>query len=172
MSNEITAASKRAPKSKPSRPVQVRLNHRISRKKFARLAFLNFPPDSGGLWFSLDFKFFRKQFGRYPTKEEATLYYQRYIRIVRAIYEKHGIDVRYMTVRQRGKKSGRIHYFGLISGVPDGVSRAEIEKPWLAGYGNVYGLQWLDNSIDGLIYRFFDDDMDVSWFCSQNLKRE
>lgn len=172
MSNEITAASKRAPKSKPSRPVQVRLNHRISRKKFARLAFLNFPPDSGGLWFSLDFNFFRKQYGREPTKEEAKRYYQCYVRVLHTLYEKNGEELRYMTVRQRGKKLERTYYFGLISRPPSGVSWEEIEEPWRIGFGSVHRLKWVNGSIDGLIQKFFGKNKEVHWTSSKKLKRE
>ena len=86
---------KRAPKSKPSRPVQVRRNFKAARTAFSRLAYINFPQGSGAMWLSLDYKIFAEQIGRYPTLAESREYYKQYIRLLRRLYKENGDELVY-----------------------------------------------------------------------------
>ena len=168
---------KRAPKSKPSRPVQVRRNFKAARTAFSRLAYINFPQGSGAMWLSLDYKIFADQIGRYPTLDESREYYQQYVRLLRRLYKENGAELVYMYVRHRGRRAGRIQYHMLISKPPTAsVGMRDmwesIAELWEVGFCHLRQLHYINGRIDGLINIFFPEYIDLTWHGSNNLKRE
>lgn len=168
---------KRAPKSKLSRPVQVRRNFKAARAEFSRLAYINFPQGSGGMWLSLDYKIFAEQIGRYPTLAESHEYFARYVRILRTLYRENGDELVYMYVRHKGRRAGRIQYHMLISKPPTASAGARdtwgsIAELWEVGFCHLRQLHYINGRIDGLINVFFPEYIDLTWNGSHNLKRK
>ena len=59
---------------------------------------------------------------------------QNFIRRAKRFYAKHGImELKYISITEKGEKSSRIHHHVTISG---GVDRTELERLWGKGYAN------------------------------------
>ena len=163
-------ASERKAKSKPSRAAQVELNRRRAENMAKDIAHLNFPRGSNSLWVRLDYHFFIRDAKRNPTLEEARKMAKAFLRILRREYEKRGAELKYMNFCQRGRKSGKVHHHILLSGLPEGMKREDVEVLWKHGYGNVVGVKYQNGSIAGLVSYSFRG-ADVYRSCSKNCKR-
>lgn len=163
-------ATSRGVKKNPSRPAQVELNRRRAENRVKDIAHLNFPRGSGALWVRLDYNFFIEGAGRNPELTEARKMAKAYLRILKREYEKRGAEFKYMNFCQRGRKSGKVHHHVLISGLPAGMKREDIEALWVHGYGNVVGVKHRNGSIAGLVSYSFKGT-DVYYSCSKNCKR-
>ena len=163
-------ATSRGVKKNPSRPAQVELNHRRAENRAKDIAHLNFPRGSGALWVRLDYNFFIEEAGRNPTRVEARKMAKAYTRVLRREYKKRGAELKYMDFCQIGRKSGKVHHHILLSGLPAGMKREDIEALWVHGYGNVIGVKYRNGSIAGLVSYSFKGT-DVYYSCSRNCKR-
>ncbi len=163
-------ATSRGVKKNPSRPAQVELNRRRAENRTKDIAHLNFPRGSGALWVRLDYDFFIEETGRNPELSEARKMAKAYLRILKREYEKRGAEFKYMNFCQRGRKSGKVHHHILLSGLPEGMKREDIEALWKHGYGNVVGVKHRNGSISGLVSYSFKGT-DVYYSCSKNCKR-
>lgn len=163
-------AAARSAKRKPSRAAQVELNRRNAENRAKDIAHLNFPRGSGTIWVRLDYDFFVREAGRNPSREEAQKMAKAYLRVLRREYEKRGAEFKWMNWCQVGRTSGKIHHHMLLSGLPKGMMREDIEALWKHGYGNVVGVKYRNGSIAGLVAYSFRG-CDVFRSCSRNCKR-
>ena len=163
-------ATSRGAKSKVSRPAQAALNRRNAENRAKDIAHLTFTKQTKPLWVRLDYAFFVDKLGRNPTVDEAKKMAKAFLRILRRKYEQHGGDLKYMNFCHVGKKKGKVHHHILITGVPEGVKREDIEALWLHGYGNVVSVKYRNGSIAGLIAYSFEG-ADVYRSYSKNCKR-
>lgn len=90
------------------------------------------------------------------TEEEAQRLVQNYLRRLKRLYAKQGIDLKYIWVMEKGKRKGRIHHHLVISG---GVSRDEVERKWGLGYANTRRLQFTENGVAGLTHYMQKDPL-------------
>jgi hypothetical protein len=163
-------ATVRGVKKNPSRAAQVELNRRRAENLAKDIAHLNFPKEVRPIWVRLDYAFFIRELGRNPTLEEARKMAKAYLRILRREYEKRGAEFKYMNFCQRGRKSGKVHHHILLTGVPEGMKREDVEALWKHGYGNVVGVKYQRGSIASLVSYSFKGT-DVYRSCSKNCKR-
>ncbi len=121
-----TGKKKRRKKCKPSRECQKILNEANSKKKFIRLVRLNF--GNGDVFVTLTFAT-----GKEPrTNEEAKKATENFIRRLKRLFKKKGVELRYVCSIECGDK-GRWHIHFIITG---GLKREEIEKAWGLGLIN------------------------------------
>ncbi len=163
-------ATSRGVKRKPSRAAQVELNRRNAENRAKDIAHLNFPRSSGSLWLRLDYDFFISEAGRNPTREEAKKMVKAYLRKVKREYGKRGAEFKWMDWCQIGRSAGKVHHHLLVSGLPEGFRREDLEALWGHGYGNVLGVKYRNGSIAGLVTYSFRG-CDVYRSCSRNCKR-
>lgn len=108
----------------------------------------------------------------HPPDDEAALKEARnYVRRLKAVYRKAGVEFKYILVTEYGHKRGRIHHHLVISG---GVSREVIEDAWGKGTANVDRLQ--PDKQDGFaaLAKYLTKDPQGGrhrWSCSRNLKK-
>lgn len=126
---------KRRKKCRPTSAIQKRINQRNAEKKLARLIHANFSERDLVLHLT-----YRAE--DLPADEEAAKKDVRnYLRRVKRVYKKAGIELRYIYITERGAKSGRVHHHLILSG---GVDRDELERMWGRGYANSHRLQLED----------------------------
>lgn len=131
---------KRRAKCRPTSAIQERLNQKNAEKKLARLIHTNFTERD--LMLHLTYRP-----GELPEDEEtAKKDVRNYLRRVKRVYKKAGIELRYIYITERGVKTGRVHHHLILSG---GVDRDELEKIWGKGYANSHRLQ-LDEGAEPL----------------------
>ncbi len=155
----------RQTRARASPPKIKKLNDERSRKYFRWLLQNNFCANDYHVTLT---------FQREPAKEQAKKEFVNYIKRLRRLYDKAGVEFKYIYVCE-GKKSGaRLHYHIVMSG---GVPRDDIEKKWTSGFANADRLQ-IDKQ-DGLsaLSRYltkskaYADKNERAWNCSANLKR-
>lgn len=138
-----TQQEKRLPRCKRqnmTKPSQKNLNDKNSRRYFGMILNANF--GSGDYHISATYDEEHQ-----PKDDEAAIKELRnYIRRLKTIYRKAGVEMKEVHVTEAGHKNGRVHHHIVISG---GVSRELIEKAWGRGYCNVDRLQ--PDKQDGLI---------------------
>ena len=155
----------RRTKTRAAPPKVKKLNDERSRKYFRWLLQNNFT--SSDYHVTLTFKV-------EPTREQAQKEFANYIKRIRRLYDKAGVELKYLYVCEDRKSNVRLHYHIVMSG---GVPRDEIEKKWSSGYANADRLQ-IDKQ-DGLsaLARYltkskaYVDKFRRAWSCSANLKR-
>lgn len=153
---------KRGKKCKPSSEIQKKLNHRNTTKKLIRLAHLNFSGNDIALTLTYD---------QEPGDEKAAqrMLYNFFQRIKRKRRKAGLSELKYISVTEQGKKSGRLHHHIIMSG---GLDRDEVEKCWGRGYANSRRLQFGDNGISGLAHYITKGKLLYRGYnCSKNLER-
>ena len=134
------APGKRRAKCRPTSAIQERLNQKNAEKKLARLIHTNFTERDLTLHLT-----YRPE--ELPEDEEtAKKDVRNYLRRVKRLYKKAGIELRYIYITERGLRSGRVHHHLILSG---GADRDELEKIWGKGYANSHRLQ-LDEGAEPL----------------------
>lgn len=155
----------RRTKARASPPKIKRLNDERSRKYFQWLLHNNF--GKGDFHITLTFAV-------EPTAEQAKKEFTNFIKRVRRLYDKKGIEFRYLYVSEGRRSGARLHYHIVCNG---GVLRDEIESRWKLGMANTDRLQ--PDANDGLyaLSRYLTkskamaEKYERSWNCSANLKR-
>ncbi len=152
----------RAPKAKPTREAQKKLNKRISENKLIRLLNANFTADD--LAFDLTYAT-----GNEPENEQqAKKDLQNFLRRVKRYRERAGLpEFKYIAVIEKGSKKGRYHHHLVING---GVTVQQLAKLWGLGLTKASALQFNETGLiakgkymvkQNLFYR--------SFFASRNL---
>lgn len=153
---------KRGKKCNPSSEIQKKLNKRNATKKLVRLAHLNFTRKDIALTLTYD---------KEPTdeKEAQRILYNFFQRIKRR-RKKAGLEeLKYISVTEKGKRSGRLHHHIIMSG---GLDRDEVEKCWGRGYANSRRLRFGDNGISGLAHYITKGNLLYRGYnCSKNLEQ-
>ena len=126
-------AGKRRKKCKPTKEIQKRLNQRNAEKKLTRLIHNNFTEKDLALHLT-----YKK--GEHPEfEEEAQRDLYNFIRRLKRRYSRRGIELKYISCTEYGKRGGRVHHHLVVSG---GVERDEIEHLWGKGFANTKRLQF------------------------------
>lgn len=125
-------------KKRPSRAVQKKLNQRHARESLARKLHANFGETDLAMTMT-----FREN---PENRQEAVKAFQKWLRKIRRLYKKAGIELKYIWQMERSKK-GRYHVHVVISG---GVDRDTLEKLWGHGYANSKRLQFDENGLTAL----------------------
>lgn len=152
---------KRKKKCKPTSAIQERLNQRNAEKKLTRLIHNNFDENDIALHMT-----YRP--GEEPESEEgAQRDVRNFLRRLKRRYAKLGIELKYISCTEYGKRNGRVHHHLILSG---GLSRDEIEQLWGKGYANSKRLQFSDDGVSGLAhYIAKDKHFYRRWNQSRNL---
>ena len=154
-------AGKRRSKAKPTSEVQEKLNAENSKKKFTRLVHTNFTEKDVALHLTYD------KANMPSDAERARKDGQNFLRQLKRLYKKAGLELKYVWVCEIGKRSGRIHHHLIISG---GVSRDVTEALWGKGYANSKRLQFTENGLRGLSAYFVKQQLFFKrWSASRNL---
>lgn len=154
------APGKRRKKCKPTKEIQEQINQRNAERKLTRLVHANFTPEDLALHLTY------KPGSEPETEEAAKKVLSNYLRRLKRLYKKLGLELKYISCIEIGKK-GRVHNHLIISG---GADRDELEKLWGLGYANSKRLQFGDDGITGLArYMVKDKHFFKRWNQSRNL---
>lgn len=161
----------RGAKRVASRACQAALNHRNSLKLRKDIIQLNFPEEAGGLTARLDYAKFREQFGRNPEEKEWKAYLAQFIRRLKTLYAKHGIELKAFKSAHIGRVKKNVHHHLIFTDLPEGVSRREIEALWTVGYMRIAALSYTDGSVEKLVQYISEESGECWWSCTRNCKR-
>ena len=102
------------------------------------------------------------------TEDAAKKDLRNFFRRVRRLYKAAGVEFKYISVTEKGSRSGRVHHHLIVTG---GVSRDDLEALWTAGRANTKRLQFDDNGLVGLsVYMTKQKLYFRRYNCSRNLK--
>lgn len=119
-----THSKRRNARKKPTTEIQKHLNRKHSEGKLRRLLHTNF--NQSDLFVTLTF-----YDDTLPaTVEDAQRLLQNFLRRVKRVYGKMGLDVKYIYVLEYGTKHNRLHIHLVMSG---GISREALTKLWGLG---------------------------------------
>lgn len=156
-------AGKRRKRCNPTKEIQQKLNQRNAEKKLTRIAHLNFTERDLALTLTY-------RDGEQPESiDEAEQILDNFIKRLRRMYRKLGLELKYIRATERGAKNGRIHHHLIISG---GVDRDALEDLWGKGYANSKRLQFDEKGISGLTKYMAKDRVTYKrWSGSRNLMK-
>jgi len=151
----------RRKRCKPTSEIQAKLNQKNAERKLTRLVHNNFTSDDIALHLT-----YRN--GEEPESEEdAQRNLGNFIKRLKRRYKKVGLELKYISCTEYGKRGGRVHHHLIITG---GYDRDEIEKLWGKGYANSKRLQFEEDGITGLAhYIAKDKHFYKRWNQSRNL---
>lgn len=150
----------RAKKAQPSTETQRKLNYRHSREELTRKLHANFTQKD--IEIGINFRENPESYER--VKQLLSNFYDR----VRRLREKMGLPpLKYITVIEVGKKSGKYHCHIVMNG---GIDRDVLEKLWGLGYANARRLQFTKTGIAGLAHYITKNPIGKKrWSASRNL---
>lgn len=153
---------KRGKKCKPSTEIQRKLNKRNAEKRLVRLAHLNFTEQDIALTLTYDIE--------PESPEEAQRILYNFFQRIKRNRKKAGLsELKYISVTEQGKKSGRLHHHVIMSG---GLDRDLVEKVWGRGYANSRRLQFGADGISGLVHYITKGNLLYRGYnCSKNLDK-
>lgn len=146
----------------PTGECQARLNEKNSRRRLTRLVHANFCHRDLALHLTY------KDECMPDSEEAAKKDLRNFFRRVRRLYKAAGVEFKYISVTEKGSRSGRVHHHLIVTG---GVSRDDLEALWTAGRANTKRLQFDDNGLVGLsVYMTKQKLYFRRYNCSRNLK--
>ena len=153
---------KRGKKNKPTKEAQKKLNQRNKERKLTWMLNTNFTPEDIEIHLTY-------RDGEQPEDFEAARKDARnFIRRCRRMYKVAGIELKYITVTEKGK-NGRYHHHITISG---GIDRDQLENAWGNGRANSRRLQFDENGLEALAKYIAKEATGKRGFvASQNLKK-
>ena len=149
----------------PTSKEQERVNQMRRKRYVTRIVNLNF--DNTSYMIELDYAP-----GVYTdSMQEAQGHIRNYIRRIRRIYKKAGVELKYIYTTERGEESGRVHHHLIVSG---GVSKEALLVAWK--YSKRCYAQQLEYSENGytdlaVYYAKRQEAFERCFTCSQNLDR-
>ena len=149
----------------PTSKAQERVNQMRRKRYVTRIVNLNF--DNTSYMIELDYAP-----GVYTdSMQEAQGHIRNYIRRIRRIYKKAGVELKYIYTTERGEESGRVHHHLIVSG---GVSKEALLVAWK--YSKRCYAQQLEYSENGytdlaVYYAKRQEAFERCFTCSQNLDR-
>lgn len=153
---------KRAPKQKPSRKEQIKLNLQNARKKLFYLIHANFGASDRHLTLTYDDGYCPE------TPEQAKRDFENYIDRLRRVFKKANATLKYVAIIESGE-TGRLHHHVIISGA---VGADALIDLWGHGYANADRLQMRKDHLMGLVnYVTKDAAGKKRWSCSRGLMR-
>lgn len=162
--NKPRKGAKRGRKTNPTAQMQKKLNDNNAENKLIRLANNNFSDEDYALHLTYDDEHLPQ------TTQQAERDMQNYLRRLKRVYKKIGIELKYIWTAAKGKKSDRPHFHCILSG---GAARESLEKLWGKGYAHTTMLRFGKEGIAGFAIYFCRQEKLLyrSWSCSKNLKR-
>ena len=162
----------RKTRARASLPKIKKMNDSYSRKHFRWLLFNNFSEGDYFVTLTYDEEHLRK--GIPDCKRE----FCNYIRCMKRLYEKKGLELRYLYVIEGTNDGSRFHYHLIVNSEKGKVTRDEIEQLWkCAKRTNSKRLQLDDDGTFSVLANYLMKSQDTkkkcerSWNGSQNLKR-
>ena len=154
---------KRKAKAKPTEEAQKKLNDHNAEKKLIRLVNANFTEDDIRLDLTYADAFV-------PDSDEgACRDLRNYLRRLKRLCKKLGIQLKYIATTERGKRKGRYHHHILL---PGGIPTRELARLWGKGYPTVKPLVFNEVGLAGIaVYLMKDSIYGKRWIASQNLIR-
>lgn len=113
---------KRGERKALTKEEQIKVNKRAAEKKLRRLINENF--QEGDTHLVLDYRKERRPAGRKQMREDA----DDFLREMRKLYKRHGIQFKYIHVMEIGKK-GALHHH-LVINTPEEISQQAIVRCW------------------------------------------
>lgn len=154
----------RRAKSRPSSEIQAKLNEKNSIHSAIRVAEANFHQGDYALHLTYE--------EEPETMADARRMLDNFLKRLRRLYRKAGVELKYMKRTEKGKKAGRVHHHLYITG---GVDRDRIEELWGQGRCNSRRLQFGKDGIEGLTAYIAGEgkprDTYRRWSCSRNCVR-
>lgn len=120
---------------------QKNLNEKNSRRRLSRLMHANFCERD----LALHLTYREEEMPK--TEEEAKGDVKNFLRRLRRLYKGSGIELKYISVTEKGERSSRVHHHLVVTG---GVSRDEVERLWKKGRANTKRLQFDETGIAGI----------------------
>lgn len=157
--------SGRREKRKETSEIQKKLNDRHSKERFEMLVHTNFSADDFVMHLSYEDGFLA------DSDERADKDLSAYLRRLKRLYDKAGVEFKYMAVTAKGSKKGRYHHHIFLSG---GIDRSLLEGKWSFGYANCDRLQFNEQGVADLSdYVVAKQDRTTArrWRASRNLKQ-
>lgn len=155
--------SVRKKRFKPTSEVQERLNAENAAKKLTRLIHTNFTNNDYALHLTYVDSLLPAD------EDEAKKDIKKFLRRLRSMYKKANIELKYIAVTEKGKRSARLHHHLIISG---GVNRDDIENLWEKGYANADRLRFTKDGVAGLSNYIVKQPLFFKrWTSSRNLKK-
>lgn len=152
----------RGKRTNPTRPAQEMLNTVNSEIKLEMLINENFGRLDYAMHASYSNAFLPE------TVEEVDRDRKNYIRRLQRVYDKAGVEFKWIAVIEHGS-NGRWHLHMLVSG---GVPREVLESKWGMGYCNADRLQFSERGLKGLQHYIVKERvMYKRWSASRNLKK-
>lgn len=137
------------------------LNQKRSIRRLTRLIHANFSQKDYALHLTYSDLYMPE------TEEEAKRNVFNFLRRLKRFYKNLGVELKYICVTEKGKRSNRLHHHLIISG---GVSRDDVERIWKMGRANTKRLQFDDNGVAGLSHYVTKQALFYKrWNASKNL---
>ena len=133
-------AGKRRKKCRPTSAVQARLNQRNAEKKLTRLVRMNFGANDCAI--HCTYRPADEPEGAAEAQRDA----QNFIKRLKRLYRKAGVELKYVYATECGKNGGWHHHFILTGG----VDRDDIENAWGNGFANAKRLKLEEDGLAGL----------------------
>ena len=118
----------RAKKVKATAAAQERLNRQMAARRLSDIINLNFTKKD--LQLKLDYSAFLMGHGRIPTPDECVKEMARFMRRLKRLYQKSGIELKYVYCSEIGARGHISHHHLIVTG---GVDVALIRELWVAG---------------------------------------
>lgn len=157
----------RKKKSKPTAAAQERLNREMRTRKLSDLINLNFTKKD--IQLKLDYSAFKREHGRNPDPDECLKIINNFMRRLKRLYNRLGIDLKYIYCSEVGTRGKISHHHLIVSG---GVDIGLIRELWHEGgcwcrplFFNTKGCYDLAGYFVKSKYTY------RSYTCSRNLKR-
>lgn len=163
--NALAKGSGRRKRYKETSEVQKKLNDRHSKERFEMLVHSNFSADDYIMHLSYEDGWLAEN------DEQADRDLTAYLRRVKRLYQKAGVECKYMAVTAKGSEHGRYHHHIFL---PGGIDRSLLEDKWSYGYANCDRLQFNEQGVADLADYVVEKQDRITvrrWRASRNLKQ-
>ena len=165
LANAPAKGSKRKTKYRETSEVQKKLNDRHSKERFEMLVHTNFTGDDHIIHLSYEDGWLAEN------DEQADRDLSAYLRRVKRLYDKAGLECKYMAVTAKVNERGRYHHHIFL---PGGIDRSLLEDKWHFGYANCDRLQFNEQGVADLADYVVEKQDRITvrrWRASRNLKQ-
>lgn len=163
--NAPAKGSGRRKKYKETSEVQQKLNDRHSKEHFEMLVHANCTQNDYVMHLSYEDGWLAEN------DEQADRDLSAYLRRIKRLYQKAGIESWYIGVTAKGSERGRYHHHIFL---PGGIDRSLLEDKWHFGYANCDRLQFNEQGIADLADYVVEKQDRVTvrrWRASRNIKK-
>lgn len=157
----------RKPKYKETLPKVKVMNDRRSRDLFEWLLQNNF--DVGDLFLTLTF-------GAKLSAEDRQRLFTNFLKRLRRLYKKIGLQLKYIAVTETGERNDNLHYHLIVNSVGGAITADEIRSLWGENFCDIRTISKRKDGLLGLAIYLMKEQQNTdkfkrSWTCSKNLRR-